>query len=457
MLRSIIRISIHFAIIVLIFTSPACNGTTQNKTSENKLNSEPVNKKKRVSKVEIEEGVRKHIEEMTKNGGGYFHIIDDEHDLKLKLVRVHTEYIANLGPNLHFACVDLAEVDGNIYDLDFFLKGEPGKMQVTQTTVHKLNGKPYYTWKQREDKTWYQIPLKEASSKLLGVIEGKDAFEFNYKATLPLIDGNASMWLPIATSDSFQVIEITKMNVTGKQKMLREAEFGNSILYVELGPEQSNSEIQITYQVKRKEKAAYQDNNINPENYLNANRLIPVGGRFTEIAETAIDNRKADSKLMQARALYDYIIDNMDYKKAFKYGTGDANYACDARRGNCTEFHSFFLSLARSIGIPARFAIGAAIPSSRNDGGIDGYHCWAEFYADGKWWPLDISEGNKYTPLATYYFGHNPANRIELSRGRDLKPNPMPKSGPINFLAYPLLEVDGVPIKVKTTFTFNRK
>jgi transglutaminase-like putative cysteine protease len=109
------------------------------------------------------------------------------------------------------------------------------------------------------------------------------------------------------------------------------------------------------------------------------------------------------------------------------------------------------------VGIPARFAIGASIPSDRDEGGIDGYHCWAEFYAEGKWWPVDISEGNKYTALATYYFGRHPANRIELSRGRDLKVNPYPQSGPINMLAYPLLEIGGDPAFVKTTFTFLRK
>ena len=100
--------------------------------------------------------------------------------------------------------------------------------------------------------------------------------------------------------------------------------------------------------------------------------------------------------------------------------------------------------------------MGAAIPSERNEGGVDGYHCWAEFYAEDKWWPVDISEGNKYTPLATYYFGHHPANRIEFSRGRDLSPAPLPQSGPINFLAYPVLEIDGEPTYAKTTFTFTR-
>ena len=155
--------------------------------------------------------------------------------------------------------------------------------------------------------------------------------------------------------------------------------------------------------------------------------------------------------------MYDYVIDNMRYMKHGDYGHGDAVYACDTRTGNCTEFHSFFISLARSVDIPARFAVGASIPSDRNEGGIDGYHCWAEFYAEGKWWPVDISEGNKYTALATYYFGRHPANRIEFSRGRDLNVAPAPQSGPINFLAYPLLEIGGEPTFAQTIFTFTRK
>jgi hypothetical protein len=69
---------------------------------------------------------------------------------------------------------------------------------------------------------------------------------------------------------------------------------------------------------------------------------------------------------------------------------------------------------------------------------------------------VDISEGDKYSALATYYFGHHPANRIELSRGRDLVFEPGPASGPINFLAYPVLEINGKPTAVKVEFSFKR-
>ena len=412
---------------------------------------------KKVTIKDVDKGIRANIEARTKEGGGYFDFKKDTLDLSLKLVRVHTEYLSVLGPNEFFACVDLATENGDVYDMDFFLKGNPGDMQVTKTDLHKLNGKPYYTWKKdKKKKTWFTVPVQNASNDLLGVVEGKDHFTFTYEVQLPEISGSAKMWVPIAQSDRFQTIEIISMQVPGKQEMIKENGYDNTILYLQLLPEHSSQKIIMSYRVEREEKAAYPEQDPDLPKYLEANSLMPVGDRFSAIAEEVIREKQADSPLTKARALYDYIIDNMRYAKEGIYGTGDANYACDSKSGNCTEFHSFFISLARSSGIPARFAVGAAIPSERNEGGVDGYHCWAEFYAEGKWWPVDISEGNKYTPLATYYFGHHPANRIELSRGRDLSPDPTPLSGPINFLAYPVLEIEGEPGFAETTFSFTR-
>ncbi|WP_194975498.1 transglutaminase-like domain-containing protein [Aquiflexum lacus] len=448
-------ISSRLLIIILFAVLTSCSSNSKEKQEKlNAYNEKPV---KKVSIKEIEEGIKAFIDKETTQHDGYFLINDTDRDLKLKLVRVHTEYLSNLGPNRHFACVDLADEKGDVYDVDFFLEGEPGNMVVTETSLHKLNGKPFYTWKQVVDKTWRRVPVETASSDLLGVVEGKDEFEFLYQAKIPLIKESAKIWIPIAQSDDFQDIEVISMQIPGNHRMLEEKVFNNKILYIELGPEQSNERLEIKYKVQRKEKGPYDAVQPIAQIYLEPNILMPIGGQFSEIANEVIKGKENDSKLIQARALYDYIIDNMRYMKFGDYGRGDAVYACDSKTGNCTEFHSFFISLARSIDIPARFSIGASIPSDRDEGGIDGYHCWAEFYAEGKWWPIDISEGNKYTALATYYFGRHPANRIELSQGRDLKVSPSPASGPINFLAYPLMEVGDEIAYPLTTFSFLRK
>jgi transglutaminase-like putative cysteine protease len=405
--------------------------------------------------AEIQAGIERHIEEQVQKGGGYFKLPFRDKELRLKLVRVHTEYLSKLGPKRYFACVDLVDVGGDVYDVDFFLAGEPAAMQVTETTVHKINGQPFYAWEQKSDGSWQRIPMKDASAGHLGVIRERDEFEFFYRAALPQITGTGRMWLPLATSDSFQTVEVKSIQAPGKQRILEEGEHCNKILFLLLGPEDSGKKIEIRYRVKRLEKAAYAAAAPEPGKYLNPERLVPTNENFRQIAEEVVKGKKGD--LVRARALYDHVIDRMRYAKYGEgWGKGDAVYACNARTGNCTDFHSYFIALARAVGLPARFAIGAAIPSERNEGGVDGYHCWAEFFAEGKWWPVDISEGNKYSNLATYYFGHHPANRFEFSRGRDLVVDPGPAAGPINFLAYPVLEIGGQPAKATVEFSFTR-
>ncbi len=444
-----VSIILLLGLLLAVFTS--CHHSEEKNTGKSEV------KVKKATIADVEKGIRENIERRTKEGGGYFNFQSDSVELSLKLVRVHTEYLSVLGPNNFFACVDLATESGDVYDVDFFMDGTREEMKLTRTNVHKLNGKPYYTWKQAKDKTWYTVPVKNASNDLLGVIEGTDEFTFTYSVKLPDLSGPAKMWIPIAKSDDFQEIDVISMEIPGKHETVVEGEYGNAILYIELLPEHSNQVINMKYRVSRTEKTAYEEQDVDLRKYLAAEPFLPIGDRFGTIADEVISKRQANTPLMKARALYDYIIDEMRYAKQGVYGTGDANYACDSKSGNCTEFHSFFISLARSAGIPARFAVGAAIPSDRNDGGVNGYHCWAEFYAEGKWWPVDISEGNKYTALATYYFGHHPANRIEFSRGRNLAPDPTPQSGPINFLAYPVLEVEGKSDLPATTFTFTRE
>lgn len=405
---------------------------------------------------EIQEGIEKHIEEETKRGGGYFRFSSGGKDYKFKLVRVHTEYLANLGPRRHFACVDLVHTDGNVYDVDFFLEGDPGNMRVTETTVHKFNGIPYYTWEQKKDKTWVRVPMKEATPKHLGVLYGEDEFEFIYRIKLPKIKDSARMWVPYPQKDSYQKVKLISMEPKTKYRVLKEKKYGNKVFFFELSSKDSNKTIDIRYKVSRKEKGAYRAGFEKTNKSLMPNQLGPIDGQLKETAEKVVEGKKGD--LVRARALYDHVLDHMRYAKFGEgWGQGDAVFACDAAKGNCTDFHAYFISLARAVGIPARFAIGAAIPSSRNDGGVNGYHCWAEFYAEGKWWPVDISEADKYSSLSTYYFGHHPANRIEFSRGRDLVVKPGPKSGSINFLAYPVLEIDGKQVKNKPKLFFIRE
>ncbi len=405
---------------------------------------------------EIADGIERHIAEQSKAGQGYLKIQHNKRELRLQLVRVHLEYLADLGGGVHFACVDLVGADGPVYDVDFFMKGPPGAMSVTDTTVHKINGRPIYAWQQKRDGTWFKVPVTKAPPRLLGVIHGTDAFEFLYRVRLPEITGPAQLWLPLAASDDFQRVEVTGITAPGPWRELDEGAHGNKVLFLTAGPADSGKNIEIRYRVKRFEKAAYSVREPMTQRYLNPERLVPINETFRTIAPEVA--RHGTNDMQRARALYDHVIEKLRYAKyGSGWGRGDAVYACDVKSGNCSDFHAYFIGLARAIGIPARFAIGAAIPSERNAGGIDGYHCWAEFFADGKWVPVDVSEANKNLSLADYYFGHHSANRFELSKGRDLIVQPGPVSGPINFLAYPVMEMNGKSVKPRTEFEFRRR
>jgi transglutaminase-like putative cysteine protease len=288
-----------------------------------------------------------------------------------------------------------------------------------------------------------------------GIVKGTDQFEFVYRVKLPEIKGEARVWLPLAKTDAFQTVTEEKLSIPMKWEKVHDRDYANDICVIYPQAEDSGKAVEIRYHVVRKEKVAYSATEAEAAHYLRPEKLVPINETFRTLAQKAAAGKSDD--LERAKALFDHVMGRMRYDKSGTgWGRGDAMYACDAHTGNCTDFHAYFIALARSIGIPARFAIGATIPADKNEGTIDGYHCWAEFLADGRWIPVDISEAWKNPKLANYYFGHNPANRFELTKGRDLIVDPEPTSGPINFLAYPLLEMNGEVLKPETTFMFRR-
>ncbi|MBL67760.1 MAG: transglutaminase [Verrucomicrobiales bacterium] len=286
------------------------------------------------------------------------------------------------------------------------------------------------------------------------IVRNTDRFELVYQLTVPKLAEPGTLWIPLARPDAHQKFDVLTIQSSLAWHRVRDKSGQNDILVMKPKPTDHGQRVTIRYQVTRREKRAHHETG-DPKVHLRAERLVPLNARFTTIAKSTTAKAKDDHD--RARALYRHVLDHMRYSKTGKgWGRGDALYACDARTGNCTDFHAYFIALCRAINIPARFAIGFTIPADKDAGAIGGYHCWAEFHANGKWIPVDISEADKHPELANYYFGHHPANRLELSRGRDIAVKPAPKSGPFNYFFGPHLEVNGREIPVKATFEFKR-
>lgn len=106
--------------------------------------------KKAATMADISAGIKSNIAATSKKApDGKFHFKHDGKDLALALTKVHEDRLSNVGTGKYFACVDMKATDGTVYDLDFFLSGDPGAMKVVETTVHKVNGKPLYNWEEK--------------------------------------------------------------------------------------------------------------------------------------------------------------------------------------------------------------------------------------------------------------------------------------------------------------------
>ena len=56
------------------------------------------------------------------------------------------------------SAIDMKAANGAIYDIDFFITVRSGTLSVTEASVHKINGKPLYNWKE-ENGVWKKVPV----------------------------------------------------------------------------------------------------------------------------------------------------------------------------------------------------------------------------------------------------------------------------------------------------------
>jgi transglutaminase-like putative cysteine protease len=284
-------------------------------------------------------------------------------------------------------------------------------------------------------------------------------FVFTYSFTVKDIPSGAKLvrvWVPVAHTDEHQTVRLVNVKSPVQTRMTEESEYGNHILYAEISaPAQSTAEFTLEYEVTRHEYsrgdyAQLELKDTKPglvmatmRRYVQPDKLIPTDGKIKELADQVTGGQSGT--VAKAKAAYDYLFNTMRYDKTGSgWGRGDAVWACDAKHGNCTDFHSPFIGMLRADDIPARFDIGFPLPEDKARGDIAGYHCWAEFFARNIGWvPVDISEAWKAKEKADYFFGSVDANRVQFSTGRDITLSPKQDGAPLNYFVYPYVEIDG--------------
>nr|WP_230687456.1 transglutaminase domain-containing protein [Hymenobacter ruricola] len=295
-------------------------------------------------------------------------------------------------------------------------------------------------------------------------------FVLTSTATVPVPPAgtkNLDLWLPVPHADASQDVRDLKIESPVPYKIEKGA-YGNQMLHLQpAAVPTAPLVVKLTAHITRREhlnlranaptaKPAKEKADPNMARWLGPDRLVPLDAKIKQQAEEVVAKAGAKTDLEKARAIYEHVVSTVTYDKSGQgWGRGDIYYACDARRGNCTDFHAIVIGYCRSLGIPARFSIGLPLPPERGKGEVKGYHCWAEFYTPQTGWvPVDASEAAKNPARRNYFFGAHDENRVEFTRGRDVELAPRQAGPPLNYFVYPYAEADGRPLEVARTYEF---
>ena len=313
---------------------------------------------------------------------------------------------------------------------------------------------------QKEDKN------PKAPSTNSAILGKNRTFQFSYAGTINDVKPGqeVSIWLPVAPTSLEQEAEIIAKKLPANGTFASEKQYGNNALFFKAVADKNGQvPFEVVYRVTRKEVKTDATANVTLQpratervsRFLEPDKLVPIEGKPLSL----IKDKKLpkDDPFAVAKVLYDVVDDHMKYSKEGKgWGNGDAVWACVSKFGNCSDFHSLFISMARGNKIPSKFEMGFPIPPKRGDGAVGGYHCWAWFMPQGKGWvPVDISEANRFPQMKEYYFGNLTEDRVQFTTGRDIDLEPRQAGPPLNFFIYPYAEVnDQVHPQEKITRVF---
>ena len=213
--------------------------------------------------------------------------------------------------------------------------------------------------------------------------DGSRTFTYKYDVEVgpvPEGEGPVEVFIPIARADSHQEILSREVTASIPGEVKAEDQYGN--LFWRGRVEKSDGKpihVSATYAVRRhvfkneligkvKRTEMTVREKVDHALFLGPNERVPVSGELVTRMAKEIAPGETNPAVV-ARAIFVYVVDTMEYKKGGKgWGNGDTHWACSERYGNCTDFHALFISLARVRGIPAKFAIGSAVPEGKSQG-----------------------------------------------------------------------------------------
>lgn len=306
------------------------------------------------------------------------------------------------------------------------------------------------------------------------VLFGKDACAKEKQGTVtvqvnlnaPADAKDVRLWIPYPMSDRNQ--DITNVSVSGNfatSAVYNEPRSKSAVLYAEWKEPAKERTFTYSFHVKRQEvvsKIQKKELPLSKEEFKQYLDNSWLGGSEAKvIAEAAKITKGKNTVFAKAKAIYDWVVDNMRRDPDIKgCGLCDIERLLAERTGKCADVHSVFTALCRASGVPAREVWGIVMPTGREGDMTKAQNCWAEFYLPGSGWivvsPALVHKAafnKKMTPEELkkarereYYFGSLDEYHMQLGRAEHAILNPPQSGAPLLYFMYPYAEADGKPL-----------
>ena len=223
-------------------------------------------------------------------------------------------------------------------------------------------------------------------------------------------------------NDRFQTVTSDELLSSPSAEISR----GDNLIYrwEEYSPEMSfgvDSKIDVStnfYKINKKIKFPIQENMVEFQDYLQPSDLVNSDNqKIITQAEKLADGE--DDLYVVTYKIGKWTKENINYSLDSLTAQASQNsvWVYENREGVCDELTTLFISMLRSLGVPARFALGS---SYTNAIGGFGNHAWAEVYfPEVGWVAFDPTYGQ---------FGYVDSTHVKMKEGND------PRDPSINYM-----------------------
>jgi transglutaminase-like putative cysteine protease len=238
-------------------------------------------------------------------------------------------------------------------------------------------------------------------------------FEIATVVTVTDAKGATQLWLPVPdVSANYQhSLGDTWTGNAASARLVTDPSSGARMLHAQFRAGETAPSLVLTSRVRTRNRAVdWSTRSARPEDpavlkaNLGATRLQPLDGVVRETALTATQG--AETHVEKVRAIYKWVVMNCHREpKTRGCGNGDIKALLETgdRGGKCADLSALFVSMARTVGVPARDIYGVRVAPSAfgyrelggNPASLKGaQHCRAEVYLSGYGWvamdPADV-------------------------------------------------------------------